>query len=392
MLEKFHEFDRQNNERIIQEGLNEIEDRSNEQEALPVEKSDNLKKEIKSFDETYSDDDKSALFAKLEKPFDILALPNQFRREGLKILKEKIAERYLSIGHIQNALFDQVEKLYAEGHTDPIEIERNVKEKAREYNFQGKDKEVFDNLFDGFIQNYKALNVVKDLSQEELLQRFRRNPDTTWMPQNNYHAKVTPFSVEFSFENVEDFRHFVSRSGGEAKEKFGTTYGLSYYENGTHITAAGYKYWLKETHDHERQHKKFNISSIDTFSVENQGEWDTRNELLASFTEKGDTRSLYDHVLSYRFDEKYGINEAKYQKVLRGAVDTIRLLQGLLLSKEEIISTLSRETLTDWPKVYSRLIEANVGKELYLGRKKKRSSIDEHRRLLGEKSKKNKSA
>jgi len=109
MQEKFHQFNRQENSKVIDEGLKEMEPEVRKRPA-PVS---SIRPEAvgipeKSGHDVVADKERENLFARLETPRDILNLPTGIRREGLAVLREKIAKRYLSISTMQNALFNEL--------------------------------------------------------------------------------------------------------------------------------------------------------------------------------------------------------------------------------------------------------------------------------------------
>ncbi len=374
MQEKFHQFNRQENSKIIDEGLTELEPEV-EKRPTPVS---SIKPEVvgvpeKSECDVVTDKERENLFARLETPRDILHLPTGIRREGLATLREKIARRYLSISGMQTALFDRIDELSRAGTLDTEVLKKEITAKADEYNFTAEDRKVIDELLYYFCRNYKRLEEVHNLPKQELLKRLIKNPDFLPLIKGGYHAKVTPYSVHFDFDTEEDFRLFVSNNEGEAKGDYKNTYGLSYYNGGYPITASGYKPNSEAIFRHEIQHKKFDAITIDRILLDEEAERATRNEILARFAEHGRVNSIFDDVYYYYgFAKKYGVDQALYEKMLRDAVNAIQELQYMHFQKEEILGLLSKEKLATWSKIVERMRGTKVGRDLIQQRKPKR--------------------
>ncbi|OHA19887.1 MAG: hypothetical protein A3C08_01010 [Candidatus Taylorbacteria bacterium RIFCSPHIGHO2_02_FULL_47_18] len=373
MQEKFHQFNRQDNSNVIKEGLTEMEPEV-EKRPTPI---NSIKPEVvgipeKSEPDVVTDKERETLFARLETPRDILHLPTGIRREGLATLREKIAKRYLSISGIQTALFDRIDELSSAGTLDTELLKNEIAVKADEYNFTDEDRKVIDGLLYHFCRNYEKLKGVQNLPEQELLKRLIKNPDFLPLIKGGYHAKVTPYSIHFDFENEEDFRLFVSNNEGEAKGEYKSTYGLSYYNGDYPITASGYKPNSEATFRHEIQHKKFGAITIDRILLDEEAERATRNEILARFAEHGRVNGIFDDVYYYGFAKKYGVDQALYEKMLRDAVNAIQELQYIYFQKEEILGLLSKEKLATWPKIVERMRGTKVGRDLIQQRKPKR--------------------
>ncbi len=377
MQEKFNQFNRQDNSKIIQEGLAEMESVVDKKPALM---NANIKPAVaevfkKPEHVGITDQEKENLFSRLEKPRDILNLPAGIRREGLGAFREKIAKRHLAISAMQTAVFNRIDEMSSAGALDTELLRSEIAAKAGEYNFNTEDRKAIDTLFYHFCRNNEKLNEVRNLSKQELLERLIKNRDLLPLIKGDYRAKVTPYSVHFDFDNVEDFRLFVSDNEGEAKGEYESTYGLSYYNGDYPITASGYKPSAEATFRHEIQHKKFNAATIDRILVDKEAERATRNEILARFAEHGSVLGIFDAVFYYGFAKKYGMDNILYEKMLRDAVKAIQELQYIHFQKEEILRLLSKEKLTAWPKIVERIKLTKTGRDLIQQRKPKRVKI-----------------
>lgn len=377
MLEKFHQFNRQDNPKKVEEGMADMEEKLPVNELLVSHSEVNHETSQKAEDGIISEEERERLFSRLEKPRDVLNVPSLFRKEAINALREKIVDRYLSISSIQALIFDRVEELYKAGTLNlTLVIRAEIDEELSKHRLTQEDYEVIGKIFEDFRENYENLYAIKDLSQEELLQRFVRNRALFPKLKGHCQVKITPFSINFAFDDVEDFRLFVSTDESQSKERFKDTYGLSFYHNGYPVTASGYKYDAENTFRHETQHKKFNILTFDKILSDDEAERSTRNEILAFFSERGNPYHLVDDVLDYRFSEKYRVdNNALYEKTLKDAVTAIQQLLFMHFSKEEILGLLSKEKLVIWPKIARRIEKSVMGKDLILRRKKKRDFV-----------------
>jgi hypothetical protein len=373
MQEKFHQFDRQDNFKKIEEGLAEMEadtpkkpPLNNNAKPKAVETPDNPERAV------VTDAEREKLFSRLEKPKDILSLPTSLRREGLASLGEKIATRYISISRIQTAVFDTIDKLDSTDDLEEKSLRKEIAAKADEYDFSPEDREVADDLLYHFFRNLEKIKEIKGLSDSALLERLIRNRDFLPLIEGGYHVRITPFAIHFDFDDIEDFRRFVSNNEGEAKEEYKNTYGLSYYSGGYPVTASGYKPNSEATFRHEIQHQKFAALTIDKILTDEKAERATRNEILARFAEHAEVRSIFNDVFYYGFAKKYGVDEILYRELLRRAVNAIQELQYLRFQKEEILGLLSKEKLSTWPKIVERIKRTKVGGNLIQQRKPKR--------------------
>jgi len=376
MQEKFHQFNRQDNPKIIQEDLSEADDVIPENAVL----SDNLEQEVVAVSENHEDEhvaitdlEKERLFSHLESPKDILSLPTSLRKEGLALIRERIAERYVTVANMQTAIFDKIDELHREGRLDEANVRKEIMARADEFGFGAEDRKVVSETLSFYLRDLERLQRIRHLSERELLQRLIMNKDHIPLITGSYYATVTPYSVHFEFDNREDFRLFVSNTEGEAKTEYKSTYGLSYFNGGVPITASGYKPYAEATFRHEQQHKRFLMVTIDKILKDDKAERATRNEILAFFSELSQVSGLFQDVLSYGFAKTYGMDEALYEKMLRDAVYVIQKLQSANFKKEEIIGLLSKEDLHKWPKVAERIIMTKVGMDLIQMRKKKRA-------------------
>ncbi len=384
MQEKFHQFNRQDNPKIIEEGLVDMELETKPQ----IEDETSLKEDLIESNAVESqknpensmitDEEKTALFSRLKKPRDILGLPSFLRREGLATLREKIADRYLSISKLEIAIFDFLDQIDIKNVNEET-LRIDIKAKVGEYELNDEDRQIIDQLLDHFFRNLKKMKEIIDLSKLELLAKLIKNPD--FLPQitGEYDVKVTPYAVHFNFDRIEDFRLFISGNEGEVKEEFKDTYGLSFSNKGFPITASGYKPDSKATFNHEIQHKKFLAINMDKILTKEKAEWDTRNEILARFSERGESTDIFYIVLSYGFAEKYNVDKTLYKQTLRNAVDSIQKLQLLKFTKDEIIGLISKEKLTTWPKIVERIRNSKTGMDIFQQRRRRRVKINKNK-------------
>lgn len=373
MQEKFYQFNRQDNSKIIQEGLTEVEA---DVEKKPVPNND-VKPEIvevsKNLEQAVvTDVERENLFSRLEKPRDILSLPASLRREGLAFLREKIAARYLSVSNMQTAIFDRIDELDRDGLLDIELLKKEVAIKSGQYDFSAEDQKTIDGLLFHFGKDLAKLKEIKDLSEQALLERLIINRSFLPLIKGGYHTRVTPYSIHFNFDNVEDFRLFVSNTEGEAKGEYKHTYGMSYYNDHYPITASGYKSSEDSTFRHEIQHKKFIALTMDRILLDEKAERATRNEVLARFSEHGGPYGIFDAVIPYGFAKKYGIDSVLYEKTLQDALGALQELNFMHFNEKEVLGLLSKEKLTAWPKIVERIKGTKVGKDLIQLRKKKR--------------------
>jgi hypothetical protein len=392
MIEKFHQFNRQDNEKIIKEGLKEAEPAL--EDSLKTHESATAKaqEEPKDFELPSKIKSKSEeLLGNLDKPRDVLSLPPKLRRKGLSAIREKTVQRYLDIARLQEETLKRIEELDQNGPIDLEELKKETLRKAEELKFSPKDRERIETMFWHFSRNYNQLRGLKGLPPETLLKKLIKNRDLLPQIRGKYEVKITPFSVHFSFDDKYDFLLFTSETEGEARtaEKEGKI-GFSYFVDRYPITASGRKYSSNSTFQHETQHKKFSGINIDTIrdldSDEKKAEEATRDELLARFAalEYISPSSLYDEVLYYGFAKKYGMKEVKYNKMLRDAVQVLVRLHASYFDKEEILGLLSKEQLTTWPKIVIRLDRTNTGADFFAHGRKERhlKGLEQYKRRI----------
>lgn len=373
MQEKFRQFNRQDNSKIVEEGLAELESSPPKKSVSSNEiKRETPKTSEQLEHEAVADEEKEKLFARLEKPQNILSLPTSLRREGFALLREKVAKRYLAISSMQTVIFDRIDEMNSAGTLDAESLKNEILVKADEYSFSAEDRKVIDDLLYHFFRNLKKIKEVQNLSEPALLERLIKNRDFLPLIKGGYHVKVTPFAVHFDFDNKEDFRLFISNTEGEAKEERKDTYGLSYYNGDYPITASGYKPDSEATFRHETQHKRFNAITIDKILINEEAERATRNEILARFAEHGRVVGLFDEVIYYGFAKKYGVENPPYENSLRDAINAIQELQYIHFPKDEILGLLSKEKITVWPKIVERIKATKTGRDLIQQRKPRR--------------------
>lgn len=372
MQEKFHEFNRPDNKNIIAEGLSEGDSFTENIPAKHVKKKEATDYEsVKRSEQSISESVEQLVGIK--KPSDILRLSPRLKKEGLKTVRENVAKRYLAIARIEKIFFEKIEKV---GMAEEIDFDTLTLEMMSEAEALGldstEDQRIISLLARHFRSDAEKIKLLKHMSEVEIFGHLIRNPDFIPLIKGKYKVTITLFSVHFAFENIEDFRLFISDSEGEAKKEYENTYGLSYSNKSFPITASGYMYNADQTYRHETQHKKFIALTMDTILEDDKAERDTRDEVLARFAERGDTVSILNDVLFYEFAKKYGVDEERYKFELSEAIKAIQQLIYLHFKSEEIIGLLSKEKLNSWPKVVDRIINSEVGRALIKQRKHKR--------------------
>jgi hypothetical protein len=373
MQEKFYQFNRQDTPKIIDEGLAEVESSISKNATLDSEakiEDQNINKEEKRT--SITDQEKENLFSNLKTPGDILELPTSIRREGLSILRENIAKRYLAVSGMQTIFFDRIDEMARTGGVDIELLKKEISAKIDEYGFTEEDKGILDKLLYHFSKTTERLKEVQDLPKQALLSLLIKNRDMLPLIKGEYHTKVTPHSVYFEFDSLEDFKLFVSNTEGDIEGKFKDTYGISYWSKNYPVIASGYKSNSEATFRHEEQHKKFSAATVDQILKDKEPELSTREEILAFFAEHGQTQNIFNSVMFYGFAKKYAIDATSYEKMLRDAVKTIEELQYFRFGKEEIIRLLSKEKLSTWPKIVERIKSTKIGSGLIQQRKPKR--------------------
>jgi hypothetical protein len=375
MQEKFYQFNRQDNSKVIEDGLIEMEPEV-DKKSPPINNSAKLETVVVSKDSErdITVDQEREKNSQVNKPQDILSQPTSLRREGLSSLREKIAKRYISISEMQVAIFERIDELDSNGTLSEELLRKEITKMADENNFDTDDRKVINTLLYHFFLNLKKIREVQNLSGPELLNLLIRNKDLIPLIKGDYHVKVTPYSIHFDFDNMEDFRLFVLKPNteGEANREYKSTFGLSYYNDGYPVTASGCKSCSETTFRHEIQHKKFSAITIDTILVDKDAEHATRDEILARFSENANVIGMFDHVVSYGFARKYGVEKVLYGKILRDAINAIQELQFMRFKEEEVIGLLSKENLFTWPKIVKRIKRTKVGWDLIRQRKPKR--------------------
>lgn len=190
---------------------------------------------------------------------------------------------------------------------------------------------------------------------------------------DEFDVRLTPFSVDFSFKEKESFRRFIKTSNFEDGQ-YKDTIGLSYVRLGVPITSQ-----INNPHIqiHEQQHKKFGyirkISFPEGFNDRNAFYASLADEILAQFSENGQSRFIFNDLQSYKFWDIFDIDKDEHDRILQMAIDVIIGLQGFELQTEEIIGLLSTVNIKEWRKVYSRVRKSFYWNEIFKVRKKTRN-------------------
>ncbi len=284
-------------------------------------------------------------------------------RERREELRNLAAENYLKVVEMQARFFGRVEDPQAMslGELDDLarELEGELPEDRRD---------TVRYLASFFRKRLEALAPLQRMGEAELLELCAGKPEDVGKIAG-YRAYVTNLSVDFLFDRHEDFLTFVREPGDEAGA-FRSAIGLKFTRRGVPLTAQ--LAHSKETLEHERQHHRLGAVTIDRILEDNGCERSTRDELLAFFSQSGETYFLPSYLMGYNFWEKHGVDKAAYETEVRLAVGVLAELKKMKLTTREIIALLTREPIGRWPKVFARLRGTPKMDEIYQSRKKKR--------------------
>jgi ribosomal protein L9 len=318
---------------------------------------DNEKGSLKNSPE----DEKEITFQEIKKPFDVLKLPHYLREEGLNTLKERLAKKQLRVSKLQKDIFDYIRLEHAKGTLSKDSLTRHVDEIFDDPIFTRDDRELVETILYYFNRSYSIINSESRLSDSELLSKYSGGRLSESNLNGSYKIIRNPFSFDFSFGSVYDFRIFIEKKHN-GQERKTSIIGLSYYYEEVPLTAS--LYHSETTMRHEIQHKEFSSINIDTIYSDSELERNTRDELL-SFYIQDDTENDFktiDSILigSYKFHEKEGVDERDYRKMILGAVKAIRDLEEFFSTKDEVINILRRSPLHQWGRITKRLINSEV--------------------------------
>lgn len=315
-------------------------------------------------------------------PLDILSLPSSERREALNQVRAEVADRYLMIATTQMAIFDYIDTHFAAGNLNTDDLYDFILDTCKQNGFGEEDRIVAQKLYEKFETSYSAIQSLRGLSDEEIVNSLRRAPDAPAPIQGKYQVRLTPYAAEITFENRPDFMSFsATDSSDEAKEKYQYTAGISYVARvgDTTIPAVAKVGEATNVSDadsttiHEERHKK---SALVNLKNPYTKEGVIKEELLSFYdaSEQGASninildpyppsatlgtgRYLAQRVGSKHYIDVSGMPEDEYSQVMTNAIQAMYDLKKRgEFSKEEILALLSTEGVQDWSKVARRVL------------------------------------
>ncbi|MCB9805792.1 hypothetical protein H6775_01365 [Candidatus Nomurabacteria bacterium] len=298
----------------------------------------------------------------IEDPKDILKLSSKDRKEALRKFKNEVVDRYFTIADLQEYFFDYVEAVYKRGEDIDFDmLKGEMWDMAVEEGLSVVDADRIELLIDIFEERYRNIQVAVGYDDQSLLNKCSNGHLNLDNLAGSFFIERTPYSLNFSFSSKEDFDRFVTEIDSNVEHKvISKKEGLSFLWAGIPITAEFNKKFpvRSDVFDHEQQHKKFFRATFDTIGQESDWERETKNEILAFWVTIDNLDIIRRTIIEkYTIPERRNVDANIFESVLDKALQTLKDLGSLNMKKQKIIHLLSRERITDWPKIYKRIAE-----------------------------------
>ena len=331
---------------------------------IPEKNKNKVSEYKKSIIEYDNEKDLFSLISDVKEPKDILKYSKEDRKSVAYIYNQKLLKEKLELTETQKDVEEFIQQKFDNDELESKDVADFLKKTFKE-EFIGKNITGLEAAMEMFNDNLDRIKMVKGVWEKfgkdvvfDICSNLILHEDL----KGRFGVSISPYSVAFVFEKVEDFHCFISKDKEYLEDlQNRDLLGISYFKNKIPITAQLKTGDIEATINHEEQHKKFFILKIASLIKEKKEMRVIRDEILARISEQEEINPtvLYDTIItSYKYwseDE----DEYYYKVVKEAAISVFKLSKYFNLSNDDIIRLLSIEPIKNWTRLVNQLDSSN---------------------------------